>query len=191
MTILHRLLTIGLLGVVAAAADVIPEQVVVDRDGRAYHLSMTVELNAPPERVRAVLTDFEHLHRVNPSIVASEVLPSPAPDVTRVRTHVKSCVWFFCRKLDLVEDLRTGPEGDISARIVAELSDMKAGSAHWTIDGAGDVTRVTYRSTMEPGFWVPPLVRSRAVKKSLRKNLLATAENLERLSRPADSGPAD
>lgn len=185
MTWIYRLLLIVLLGLAAASAGVAPARVSVERDGRAYTVSMVVDLDVPPEQVRAVLTDFEHLDRINPSILASEVLPSPDPDVTRVRTRVKSCAWFFCRKLDLVEDLRTAPNGDIHARVVAELSDMRAGSARWIIEGAGERTRLTYRSTMEPAFWVPPLLRSRAVTDALRKNLLATAANLQRLLRPA------
>ncbi len=188
MTWIYRLLSILLLGLAAASAGVAPARVSVEREGRAYTVSMVVELSAAPERVRALLTDFEHLDRVNPSILASEVLPSPDPDVTRVRTRVKSCAWFFCRKLDLVEDLRTAANGDIEARVVAELSDMEAGSARWIIEAVGEHTRLTYRSTMEPGFWVPPPLRSRAVTNSLRKNLLATAANLERLLRPADGG---
>lgn len=159
-----------------------PEQVTVERDGDAYRVRMSVELAAPADRIRSLLTDYAHLERINPAVVGSEVLGEPAPGVTRVRTRIKSCVWFFCRQIELVEDLHTAPDGVLKARIVAELSDMRAGSADWEIRAAGDRTRLTYTSTMEPAFWVPPLIGPRAIVKNLRRNLARTADNLERLA---------
>ena len=178
-------------GLLASAANAIaPEQVVVVRQGSAYSVRMSIEVHAPAVRVREFLTDYANLHLVNPAVISSEVLPAPMLDVTRVRTHLKSCIWFFCREFDLVEDVRTDPAGDISAEIVAQLSDMKSGSSRWSIREAGDSTQLTYESTMDPDFWVPPLIGPRAIMRSLRENLMVTAENLERLSEKASAAPA-
>ncbi len=170
------------LGLATAAVATDPERVTVERDGKTYQVQMSVVLEAPAERVRALLTDYAHLDRVNPAVLESELLAAPAAGVTRVRTTLKSCVWFFCKEIDLVEDLETSPEGDIRAQIVTELSDLKAGQTHWQIRPDGAATRLTYTSTIEPGFWVPPLIGPRAIVKNLRRNLALTAENLERLS---------
>ena len=148
-------------------------------NGGTYHVTMVMGVHAPLGYVRAVLTDFEHIYRLNPSITESEILPSPLPGVTRVRTRVRGCILFFCKEIERVEDVRTLETGDLQAEIVPELSDIRSGMAKWKTRKTGDDTQVTYTGYMEPDFFVPPIIGSYFLKQGFGREIKISFERLE------------
>jgi hypothetical protein len=144
-----------------------------------YHVKMVMLLQAPENHVRAVLTDYAHIYRLNPSITESGILPSPGQGVARVRTLMTGCIAFFCRHVERAEDVRQLASGDLRAEIVPELSDLRSGRAEWKIQARGEHSQVTYEAYMEPDFFIPPVIGSYFVKKNIHKEIMTTFTRLE------------
>ena len=98
--------------------------------------------------------------------------------VVRVRTEVRDCVVFFCKTMVLVQDV-TVTANEVLAEVVPEAGDFRHGFLRWSIDSAGNgVSRIVFEALMAPDFFVPPIIGGFLVRGALRKQVLATAENL-------------
>ena len=148
-----------------------------------YHLNLIMILDATPEYIHEVVTDYEHIYHLNPSIVESEVLQTPDNSIVQVRTLVNDCVFIFCKEIHRVEEIRELQTGDIHSEIIPRLSNVKSGTTKWQFHPVGSGTRVNYNLTLEPGFNVPPFVGTYIVKKKLKKEVLESFNNIERLAK--------
>ncbi|MCG6936921.1 MAG: hypothetical protein LJE83_01945 [Gammaproteobacteria bacterium] len=167
-----------MLAVSSVHAGDIAELQVTENQG-IYSMKMVMLVDAPARYVRDVLTDYTHIYRLNPTITESYVLPSPKQGVTRVKTVISGCVAFFCRDVGRVEDISEQGTGSLLAVIVPELSDLRSGIAEWDIQSTGNQTRVVYQASMEPDFFVPPLVGPFVIKENIRSELLASFNRIE------------
>jgi len=163
------------------AIDVLDMEV-VERGGR-YQMKIVAVIRAPAPYVRHVLADFQHLYRLNPSIVESEVLGCNKDGLVMVRTQALGCAAQFCEVLERVECVYLLRSGDIVADIIPELSQFRSGKSYWWIKPIGEHTIVGYRSYMEPEIVVPPVVGKFLVKKSIKQQMLITFTNLEKIAR--------
>jgi hypothetical protein len=154
----------------------------VTEDNGIFQLQFTTIIDAPAEYVKQVLTDFSHIYRLNPSIIESEVLPSKQSDETKIRTKVLACAPVFCREVERVEIVRTLASGDLQADIIPELSEFRSGQAIWKITDMDDKSKLVYEATLEPDFYVPPVVGIPVISSSLKKELINTFERLERIA---------
>lgn len=169
-----------LLMLQAIAGD-LTELQVTEEDG-IYNMKMVMLVHVQAKYVHKVLTDYTHIYRLNPSITESHVLPSPGPGLTRVKTVMTGCVAFFCRDVGRVEDIRELGPGKLRAVIVPELSSLLSGTAEWDIQPMGNQTRVVYQATMEPDFFIPPLIGPIFVKENIRGELIASFNRIECVS---------
>lgn len=151
----------------------------VTNKGRGYSVRMVMVVHAPEQYVRAVLTDYAHIYRLNPSITESEILPSQEYGVARVRTLMRGCIGFFCKDIERVEDVRELITGDLQADIVPELSNLRSGRAEWKIQPVGEHSKVTFQAYMEPDFFVPPVIGSFFVRRNMRKEIMVSFRRLE------------
>lgn len=151
----------------------------IEKEGRAYRIHMAFEVPARVDQIKSVLTDFAHPSRLSSAVTAREVL-GEQDGAVRVRTEFRDCVVFFCKTMMLVHDVSVSAI-EVRADVVAEGSDFRNGFLRWSINGLGDgSSRVVFNAVMEPDFFVPPLIGSFLVGKALRKQALATAQNLVR-----------
>ena len=148
-----------------------------------YQLKLEIILDAPAEHIHHVVTDYAHIYRLNPSIVESEIMHTADGSVIRVKTLINDCLWVFCREILRVEDVRELGSGNIYSVVVPDMSNIKSGLTIWQIQPLGRRTRVNYRMIIEPGFVIPPLIGTHLVKQKLRKEVLATLENVEQIAR--------
>ena len=148
-----------------------------------YQVALEMILDAPFNDVHSVITDYVHIYRIDTSIVESEILDAPDPSVTRVKTVINDCVLSFCRDILRVEDVREVGDHDIYAVIVSQLSNVRSGATHWQLYPIGDKTRINYDMTLEPGFFVPPLVGNYLVEKKIKEETLSCFNNIERIAR--------
>jgi hypothetical protein len=178
------LLTAGLLlcGTLHAAAARI-DRLEVDRSADAYRVAMEVSLDAPPDRVWGVLTDFARLGRLSPAFREVEVLAAPPRDLARVRTLTRFCVLVFCRDNEQVQDFRHPGPRTLSALVDPALSDLREGEAYWRLDPDGPGTRMHFRARFVPDFWVPPLIGPWAIKRTLVHEAETVSARLERIAR--------
>ena len=157
-------------------------EVVVTRLGvDAYSIRMEADISAPAMYVRALLTDYEHLGRVNPAIRESRLLGSFKPAQQRVRTVTRSCAAFMCFDMVQVQDVLERADGEIIVTTVPEQSDFKEGIALWRILPNGNRTHVVFEARMRPAFWVPPVIGTWLLERQINQQLELTVRNLTRL----------
>jgi len=159
----------------------------LDQNQGVYQLRLEIILDASPENVHKVVTDYVHIYRINPSIIDSEVLDAPDDSVIRVRTVINDCIMIFCKELHRVEEVRELESGDIYSLVVPELSNVKSGLTIWQIHPMGKRTRLIYILSLEPDFFVPPLIGTLVVKQKLKKEVLSSLDNIERIAQVHDS----
>ncbi len=150
----------------------------ITKKGRTYKVEITFDVSAPIDRVMAVLTDYRYPDRLNPEVTKREVI-SRQNGITRVRTEFHSCVFLFCNDVALTQDVAV-VAGTIQAIIVPAESDFRSGYLRWLVssnDSGG--SHIGFEAAMEPDFFIPPLIGGFIVRKRLRREILATAENLE------------
>ncbi|HQU17279.1 MAG TPA: SRPBCC family protein [Gammaproteobacteria bacterium] len=178
-----------LLGMQAArAADVV--QLGVTHEQANYRLTLVMDLTMPADRVRALITDYAHLRRLNPAILESQVL-ARSGNITRVRTLVRGCIAFFCFTVKQVQDVEQRPDGEIVARTIPALSDFRYGLAHWRVVPDGrQASRLYFDVDVVPSFWVPPLIGPWIIRYKMRQEALQTAANLERMEGTAHAALA-
>ncbi len=149
---------------------------------RTYFVSMEFSVKATIENVRRVITDYQNLSDLDPSINKVEILESTDDDIDRVRTHIHECILLFCKNIIRTEDIRIDEKGNLYAQIVKEMSDMKSGESRWEFRESDDKVEIKFNSVLEPDFWIPPLIGTGIFKANLRDHLRLTASNLEELS---------
>lgn len=154
----------------------------VTEDSGVFQIEMTAVFNAPAAYIKQVLTDYTHFYRLSSSIIESEVLLSDPTGATQVRTKVLACVSMFCREVERVDAIQTLASGDLQADIVPELSEFRSGQATWKITAMGNKSLLLYQATLEPDFYIPPVIGVPAISNSLKDEFIATFERIERIA---------
>jgi hypothetical protein len=149
----------------------------------SYRIRMVALIRAPAKSVYEVLTDYRHIYRLNPAITQSAILPSPQEGAVRVRTRIEGCIFFFCRDLDRLEEVRELDDGHLQAVIIPDYSDFSAGSADWHIQSLGDGSRIVYEAQVTPAFFIPPIIGSYFVKRAFGEAVLTSFGRLECVAR--------
>jgi hypothetical protein len=149
-----------------------------------YRIEVDALVNVPEPLVRELLTDYNHLGRVNDAIEVSEILKTRKPGDYQVRTETEACVWFYCMRVHQVQDVIEAYDGSVTATVIPALSDFRQGYARLNLWQEPGGTRVLIRSEVEPDFWIPPIIGPWLIKRKLRSEALETVRNLERVAQP-------
>jgi hypothetical protein len=152
------------------------------QQGAAYLVEVDALVNVPENRARRLLTDYNHLGRINPDIKRSEILLTRGPGDYRVRTLTEVCVLFYCKRLHQVQDVIEAQDGSVTATVLPGQSDFRYGVARLNLWQEPDGTRVLIRGELEPDFWIPPVIGPWLVKRKLISEALDTVRNLERVA---------
>ncbi len=153
----------------------------------AYRIRLSGLLDAPPAAVYQRLTDFGQWQRLSPLITASSVIDSAA-GVTRVHSEMKGCVFVFCRKVTEVVAVHTVASSLVSADIIPEQSDFRAGYFRWRLTPMSSGTWLRYEASITPAFWIPPLFGPPMVIRALGNDIETSVERLERFANTDDDG---
>jgi hypothetical protein len=151
----------------------------VDHEEGIFTVRLEMELDVTADLVRQVLTNYDQLYRVNPFIVESRLLSSLDDGYARVFTRMESCVLFFCSEFTRVENVYQSATGDLLAVIVPGQSDFKYGTAIWKITARGRRTLLVYEASMQPDFFIPPMIGRYLVQKKLKDELLVSFKRIE------------
>lgn len=163
----------------AIAGDVVSADVEY-RDDR-YFIDIESVVNADAGKIYSLLTDFNHLTRLNPDIKESHLVYSLDDNTHRTHIVTDSCISFFCKTITLQQDVEELGSGLIITTVVPEKSDFIYGHASWKIvDNGNHTTRIYYSNDMKPKFYVPPLIGPLLIKDKIREEVLATIDGLER-----------
>jgi hypothetical protein len=151
----------------------------VSEDGGVYQIEVAAVIDAPAEYVYRVLTDYVHLHRLHPSIIQSDILPSPGAGIVRVRTRMLDCILIFCMELDRVEDISELPPYHVHATIVPSMCNFSSGKADWRVEDMGDRSQLLYEAQMKPDLTVIPVIGPYFVKRKLHDEMASSLGKIE------------
>ena len=164
----------------------------VERKGKRYYLDSTILVNVPKKTMYEVLTDYNNMHHFSRGIKQSQEV-TPAPDGTRrVFSHLQGCVAFLCRSVEKVELMNTIENQQITTLLQAELSkNVRWNKSEWNLseveakpasesEAKKILTQIDYKMEFEPDFWVPPILGTYIIKKSLAQDGLEIVERMEK-----------
>jgi len=149
--------------------------------GSSYHYQFSVEVQAPIDAVRAVVTDYDNLKRINNDVVQSEVLERYDTSRIKRRLWLNHCVLVFCFDLYFVEEVEHFEDGTITTTVIPTESNFRSGHSKWRLESVSEtVTRISVEAEQEPEFWVPPVIGPFIFKRSFVKEVRETAAKIER-----------
>ena len=170
----------------ACAYDIVVD--VKRQQGNLYEFELSFIASAPIVQVMDILTDYNHLHTLNPSIQSSRLLESGESGIPRVEVISRNCIVFFCKTLTRVEDVYMVDQQSIKTILLPDMSNFKDGEVLWTFSQEATHTRVTMQGYIVPDFWVPPLIGPHTVKKRLREQLRYAANKVDELAHASSDG---
>ncbi len=162
----------------------------IQHSAGVYTVAFDMRLDADAARVRALMTDYDHLDRLSDIVIHSRVLDVMPDGSKRIQLDVRACVWIFCRTVRRVQDVTTLENGDLSTNALPEHSDFSRAVERWRIEATPGGTRIRYDAQLAPNFFVPPLLGPYLMKQAIRRELISAAQHLEALA-PAGECLAD
>lgn len=159
------------------------DRLVVTNEGPRYIVDGEVRLDAEPEHVYAVLTDYNHLDWITGAVLESRLLERLNERSVYVLVRTEICMAFYCREVDQVQRIDEEPPWRVTSYAIADRSDVAYGRAQWTIDPDGPGTRLTWHQEFEPDFWVPPVIGPGMVRAQLEKQGRRSIRGVELLAR--------
>jgi hypothetical protein len=166
------------------ASDV--EQAEIKFVGSAYWHKFTIAVEGSLEAVREIVTDYDHLDRINGDIIKSEIIERFNETKLKRRLWLNHCVLVFCFDLYFVEHVEILNDGSIRTTVLPNESNFRRGVATWRLDSITDTsTRISVEAEQEPDFWIPPVIGPLLFKRTFMKEVRKTADNIEREARRA------
>lgn len=152
------------------------------RKGRiVFEIQASGLVRATPQQTWAVLTDYGRLSEFVPDLRSSKLLSRRGDEA--IIEQLGSIGFIFMRQsIHLVVRVTEHPFSTLDVALVA--GDMKHYASRWELapleQGAG--TRITYRGSLEPDFFVPLLLGRALVQIDVQKMLAAVVAEVERRS---------
>lgn len=150
-----------------------------------FEVNASAFVAATPQQAWQVLTDYERLTEFVPDLVRSKVLSRGQHDAT-LEQESKASFLFLSRTIQMVVHIREQPYSALEVTLVS--GDMRQYRAHWSLAAATQQGRngtlITYSGSMEPAFFVPPLVGRPLVQANVQKMVSAVVTEIERRSAP-------
>ena len=181
------------LAVSAVAAAATIDALDVERRRGRYAFEANVWLDATPESVFAVLTDFDDngWSRISRAYKESRYLEPAADGTPLVYTRMEGCALRYCMSLERTERLELDAPYRIKSTVLPEASNFKYSTSEWLLTDENGGTQMLYKLEMEPDFFIPPLVGPWYLKRSLSTNGLRVVHRIERLARELDGRPVE
>lgn len=157
---------------------------------RRYECELVLTVDAPLDRVLAVLRDYERYPALHPRILQAHVIERPQDGVALLETVVRACFGPFCRNVRRTERVEERAL-ELSAYTDPARSDVRFGETHTRLEPLpGGGVRIDYHTSVSPGFWIPPLVGRRWMLRTLEDAALDLFRNVEKRAQEAPD-PAD
>ncbi|MGH8236910.1 MAG: SRPBCC family protein [Steroidobacteraceae bacterium] len=158
---------------------------------RRYQCDLDIRLDAPLDKVEAVLRDYEKYPSLDTRILEARVIGRPAPNVAMLETKLRVCLGWFCRNVSRVERVEESQHA-LAATADPSRSDVKFGETRLQLSpGENGGTLVHYRTSITPGFWIPSVVGRRWMLRTLEDasgNLFMNVESKAREEKALGTG---
>ena len=135
---------------------------------KRYQCDLNVRLDAPLDKVEAILRDYEKYPLLDARILQARVIDRPAPNVATLETTLRFCMGWFCRNVNRVERVEESQHA-LAASADPSRSDVKYGETRMQLSAGEDGgTIVHYRTSITPAFWIPSVVGRRWMLRTLQ-----------------------
>lgn len=169
---------LGLLSLSTTAWSLEIESSAARYHDRRYQFEMVAWIDAPMDKVSAVLRDYAHYPRLDAHILEARVLERPDDRSVVLGTVLRACFGPFCRNVRRVERVEEAPL-ELTAIVDPARSDVRFGETRTRLSVSGERVRVEYHTSVEPGFWLPPLVGRRWMLRTLQQATVELFRNVE------------
>ncbi len=157
------------------------ERAEISFEGRTYQYIFIARMRGDINAVHAVVTDYNHMQRINDDIVESRVLARYDNGELKRLLRLRHCILVFCFDMDFVERVRESP-GHIITIVVPEESTFLDGTANWQLEALdGGYTRISVSARQTPRFWIPPVLGPMILKRVFMQEVAETCANIERI----------
>lgn len=171
----------------AAAGKVLDSS--VQHEAGVYRLSVSASIDAPLATVYRVITDYDNLAAISPSIIASHSVATDDPRIHRVHSVIRVCILVFCKRVVQLQRVEQVDSRTIEAVMLPDGSDFRHGVARWQFTEAAGTTVLVFFEELEPDFWVPPVIGPWLIERELVREVAQTVEHIEQLDRyPEEQG---
>lgn len=148
-------------------------------EGKAYQVTSSAMVDAPPAAVWRLLTDYDHLADYLPNLKSVRVVSRDGDTVILDQVGTARFL-FFSQSIRLRVLVQERAPDQIDISLIE--GDMKVFRASWKLSplaGAAG-TRLDYQANIVPKFDVPGVVGTSVVKKDIARMMTAVLMRLER-----------
>ena len=170
----------GMLSVGSSAVADTPMAIEVHRDGETLRMHASVVIDAPPETVWEVLTDYEgQLHFV-PGLSESRVIARNTDgSVVMQKGWVE--VLFIRIHFEVEYATHELPPRRLTSRVIRGSVKRMISKYRLLPDISG--TRLDYVGEVEPGGWLPPVIGPLVIRRKAEAQIGAMVQEVERRGR--------
>ncbi|TMH05290.1 MAG: cyclase/dehydrase [Betaproteobacteria bacterium] len=137
--------------------------------GTVYEIHTSGFVQATPQQVWKVLTDYNRMHEFVPNLRLSRLLSRNGTEAV-VEERGSLGFLFLTQDVRLVVKVLETPFSAIDITLVE--GDMKQYSSHWEIapatENGASGTRITYSGSMMPNFFVPPFLGTVLIRRDVK-----------------------
>ena len=177
MRTLPKLLAAILSLQIAAAAAADDLSVDVDRNGRTFAVRASATVAAPVSTVWEVLTDYDNLARFIPGLSRSAVQVRSANRVV-VEQKGEARFLVFAYPIEVRLEIMESPNDWISSRALD--GNLKRMRGRYELRSASGGIFLNYSGEFEPGFELPPVIGTLAVRNMVEEQFAAMVAEIER-----------
>lgn len=158
------------------------KKAVVQNEKGLYTLDIDVIVDAEQSAVWKIITDYDHMDRLNDMVTESGIIRNDNETIT-VRTINKTCILLYCINARLVQNFQEINHTIINTSVDATQSDFNFGEAQWRISPVpNNRTRIQYHCKKKPSFWIPPVIGPIIMKKKMLSTIKTTMDSIEMLA---------
>ncbi len=154
----------------------------VERDGSEVDIRSEFVIAAPVDRVHAALLDYDRFSEHGDTFAESRYVAPAADGTPRIYTRTEGCIWFYCKTIERTARLEVQANQTIIATAEPERSDAARSVESWTLTAQGNVTVVSYRHDLDTGFFMPPLLGSLVINRSIKTGARKAAARIEAMA---------
>ena len=148
-----------------------------------YTLTLDMVVDVEQDVVYRIITDHERFHKVSDVLIETRLLKNADNNKKRRLLVVETCIWFFCFKINMTEDVQEVGNELLLTNIVPEMSDFKYGKTQWRVNALKESgSRIQFYSQHEPDFWIPPVIGPLLMKHKMLSEARETVSKIEDLA---------
>lgn len=152
--------------------------------GRAYLYQFEVNIDAPIDATRQIVTDYNNTDKINDGVVDSRILETYDEHNLKRKLWIEYCLLIFCFDLLFVENVEEIDGNKIVTTVIPSESNFKRGTATWTLTALSDTqTQIKVIAEQEPDFWIPPVIGPPLMRRAFTKEIEETVEKIEQAAR--------